>query len=464
MKARFRMVNALPTGAIAYAVGLMLFLSPFAVAQPANRGYYWTQVTGVAPWTGRAYHAAVNFRGRMWVIGGDGDTGSGLVKDVWSSSDGRDWRFETGELGLTDWIGAGAIFVLGNELWTIDTWSASGAVWNSPDGVHWTQVANSVPCASRWGCLVTVFQNKLWALGGEDVTTPNYFDDVWNSSDGKDWTRVVQSAGWGGRCTHGAVFEGRLWVLGGTYTDQNGVTVWVHDASYSPDGVRWNGAPADGVGYQNTFVDFDNQLWDLDRGYDVYYPWDEEDFHASNEVWRSDDGATWRSVANGAWQPRLAQAALSFNGRIWVLGGMLEDHTFLNDVWCLTPVSLTIDTDQRTRYKLGEDLTLTLSAGEPDGVVGYQWWKNGEAIPGATSDIYHVDHFTEKDAGTYFCELTGDGWGSSNSVQIGVLEPNMPAAEPAALALAGMMVTGILVFWRRRWLSRPDLVIEPPNR
>ena len=433
-------------------LGFICLLSWNGVAQPPNRGYYWTQVTAAAPWAGRAYHTAVSFKNRIWIMGGDTPNS---MRDVWSSSDGREWRLEADELSWADWIGAETVVVLDNKLWLVDTWSATGAVWNSPDGVNWTRVASSIPCAHRYGCLRAVFQNKLWGLGGENWAELDPYYDVWNSSDGKDWTPVVQRFAWGALHPHGTVFQGKLWILGGTYYDQDDGTVWDHHASYSTDGAEWNSTLSPDVGYENTYVEFDNQLWDLDRGYDIYYPWDEEDFHASNEVWHSENGTTWRPVPNGPWQARTSQAAVTFNGKAWVLGGELPNGTFLNDVWSLTPILLTIDTGQGTRFRLGEEMTLTLSAGDLAGVVGYQWSKNGSPIPGATSDTYHVDHFTEKDAGAYSCQLTGDGFGSATPVQIDLLDPTMPATGTTGLVLAMAMVTGVLVFRRRLFSSHP---------
>ena len=242
-----------------------------------------------------------------------------------------------------------------------------------------------------------------------------------------------------------------MWIYETDYDYDYGA-IWLHDAWYSADGVVWQGASAEGVGYMASYITFDSQVWDMERAYATNMSGEPPQTIPSTEVWRSKDGPTWSQMPDAPWRTRAAQAVVTFDGKAWVLGGGADNGTFLNDVWCLTPVLLTVDTGPGTRYKLGEDLTLTLSAGEPDGVVGYQWWKNGAAIPGATSDRYHVDHFTERDAGTYFYELTGDGWGSSNSVQIGVLEPNMPAADPAGLVL-GVCLTALVLFLRKRKLS-----------
>ncbi len=387
----------------------------------------------------------------MWIIGG-GDTEE-YAHDVWSSTDGRIWTLEASGLA---WLNSSVITVLNGSLWIVDTWDHPGTVWNSPDGVNWTQVAAGAQWAPRLACLVVAFQDKLWILGGSDAETQQtYYNDIWNSPDGLHWNQVgAGGTAWGPRVPHGTVFQNKLWVLGGAIFPLNGDTIWLHDAAYTFDGGTWEGVDADGVGYGNEFNVFDGQLWDMNRSYDTGGEWEYEQVYYRNEVWRSLDAAHWRQMPNAPWQERVSQQIVTFDGKAWVLGGILDDNNSLNDVWCLTPVLLTVNTGLGTRYKLGEDLTLTLSAGEPDGVVGYQWWKNGAAIPGATSDTYHVDHFTEKDAGTYFCELTGDGWGSSSPVQIGVLEPNMPAATPAGLAFGLTLAVAAVMLRKRKAVRR----------
>jgi hypothetical protein len=70
-----------------------------------------------------------------------------------------------------------------------------------------------------------------------------------------------------------------------------------------------------------------------------------------NDVWRSMDGANWQEVkglsANedtGHWQGRAGLSAVSFKGKLWVMGGSQGDdesiggsgRTLYNDVWYST--------------------------------------------------------------------------------------------------------------------------------
>src|SRR5947199_285874 len=59
----------------------------------------WVKVTGKAGWQPRDSRGEVVFKDRMWILGGTenyyfGDEKS-LRNDVWSSADGKEWKQET---------------------------------------------------------------------------------------------------------------------------------------------------------------------------------------------------------------------------------------------------------------------------------------------------------------------------------------------------------------------------------
>jgi len=438
---------------------LVLTLLPAgANAQAADRGYYWTQVTPSGPWSPRTSHAAVSFKGRLWVIGGG--IGGDIANDVWSSTDGYVWKLETNDITWLNGRGKGRIVVFGDKLWVVGNYAAPNDVWCSPDGITWTQVVSDAPWAARYGAGIAVYQDKLWVLGGGDFSGTQ-LNDVWSSSDGIQWSQVSEHSAWTPRHVNTVVFQDRLWVLGGYFIDTSLVfdwaCRWLHDAVSSSTGESWTTIPSVGVGYFGTLAVFDNQLWDTDRSY--FY----EVFLAgleavgSNEVWCSQDAAHWKQMPAAPWTVRRDQASVVFDGKLWVLGGVSDGPPSgaKNDVWNLTAVSLNIDTGQRYLYNLGEPMTLKLTASALSGAVHYQWLKNDNALPDATSDTYHVDAFTAEDAGAYTCELTGDTFGSAGPVQIGLAPPKVPAACPFGLA-AGVMLTALgLIFRKRIMPSRP---------
>ena len=57
---------------------------------------------------------------------------------------------------------------------------------------------------------------------------------------------------------------------------------------------------------------------------------------ALNDVWYSADGASWRLLtATAPFAAREGHQAVSYNGSLWVVGGLLENSTlnYFNDVW-----------------------------------------------------------------------------------------------------------------------------------
>lgn len=62
-------------------------------------------------------------------------------------------------------------------------------VWNSSDGVTWTEVTSSAAFSARRSHASTVFSNKIWVSGGYNESGDN-LNDVWHSTDGISWTQA----------------------------------------------------------------------------------------------------------------------------------------------------------------------------------------------------------------------------------------------------------------------------------
>ena len=62
-------------------------------------------------------------------------------------------------------------------------------VWSSNDGITRTQITDNATCPKRYGHAATVFNKKIWFMGGDNGTTLN---DVWYSSNGNasSWTQA----------------------------------------------------------------------------------------------------------------------------------------------------------------------------------------------------------------------------------------------------------------------------------
>lgn len=73
-----------------------------------------------------------------------------------------------------------------------------------------------------------------------------------------------------------------------------------------------------------------------------------------------------------------------------------------------TPANVTITFDPQPQFgEIGQAVTFAAAA---DNATGYQWYKNGSPIPGATSMVYTTPAVTQADNDAeYFCRIAGTG-------------------------------------------------------
>lgn len=188
-------------------------------------GVTWTQVTGTADWSPRIAAAAVVFRGRMWILGGTenyyfGDDRS-LRNDVWSSADGKTWKLETDSAPWSPRAYHAAV-VHGGKIWVmgggnyVPKYHGLNDVWSSANGIHWKQVTDSAPWHQRLWFSSVVHRDHMWVLGGWSNNPSKNWGDVWYSRDGKLWKQLHSRVIWKARHEQSAyVFRDRIWVVGG---------------------------------------------------------------------------------------------------------------------------------------------------------------------------------------------------------------------------------------------------------
>ena len=188
-------------------------------------GKDWRQETRAAGWSPRLAAGAVTFKDRMWVLGGTenyyfGDDKS-LKNDVWSSADGKDWKCETRS---APWsarayhaalVHDGKLWVLGGGNY-VPNYHARSDVWSSSDGITWERVTDKAPWPPRiWFSAVTA-GGRMWVLGGWSNHPSRNWGDVWWSRDGKSWTKLTTKTAWKERHEHSAyVFRNKIWIAGG---------------------------------------------------------------------------------------------------------------------------------------------------------------------------------------------------------------------------------------------------------
>src|SRR5580704_3449598 len=152
---------------------------------------------------------------------------------------------------------------------------AVNALSGDDNVANWVKVTDHAGWQPRDSQGEAVFQDRLWVLGGWFDSFKPTPRDVWSSRDGKGWTLVQKVAPW----KHGdlpmtVAFDGKLWLMGGWHNGR------------------------------------------LPR------------HSASNEVWWTKDGVEWQlATPHAAWTPRLAAGALVFDEKLWILGGT-ENYYF----------------------------------------------------------------------------------------------------------------------------------------
>ncbi|MCK9266087.1 FG-GAP-like repeat-containing protein [bacterium] len=284
-------------------------------------------------WGNRYHHSTIDFKNKLWVIGGyDKDTLSGR-NDVWSSTDGTTWIQETSSAGWLPRYGQKTV-VFNNKLWLlggidVNTNMGLSDVWSSDNGKDWTRVTENAPWGKRNSFASIVFDNKLWVIGGKKYGT--LFNDVWYSEDGINWIEATPSAEWQAREGHSAVvFDNKLWVIGGYY----GVFQDKGDVWYSEDGINWSPATIStewSPRKNHTSLVYEGLIWIFGgETKDELGNWSTP----SNEVWYSYDGTNWRlSFTESVWTPRFGHTSTIFNNKIWVVGGSHDAE----DIWSVSP-------------------------------------------------------------------------------------------------------------------------------
>jgi hypothetical protein len=144
----------------------------------------------------------------------------------------------------------------------------------------------------------------MWVLGGWDGG--NVLSDVWYSTDGTSWTRETSmSYPYYG---HGAV-------------SYNGQLIILPSGDTAPSPIRPRR-------YFSSAV-FDGRVWFMGGSY-VYIKY----WTSYNDVWHSFDGTNWQlSTPHALWESRSQHATVVFDHKLWVLGGNGVGPTTYNDVW-----------------------------------------------------------------------------------------------------------------------------------
>ena len=154
----------------------------------SDDGIAWELRTAAAEFGPRILPEAIQYKGRIWLIGGE--SADGLAQDIWSSSDGGvTWRRDVEKVPFGDTFG-GALVAYNGKMWFLST---GGEVWNTDNGIDWNSVAQGkgYPQRPQGKYFAEAFGIRILLFAGDGENA-----DIWASSDGTDWTRTRNEQNW----------------------------------------------------------------------------------------------------------------------------------------------------------------------------------------------------------------------------------------------------------------------------
>ncbi|WP_246067347.1 cadherin-like beta sandwich domain-containing protein [Paenibacillus koleovorans] len=302
----------------------------------------WEQVLEQAPWTPRDSAGEIVFKDKMWLIGGYIPE---LTNDVWSSSDGSNWTW-IGTVPTSYGVDIPVLFIFEDKMFVIDV---AGVMYASPDGSSWELVTDQAPWTGRRQMGGAVFNDKMWVMGG--VKDNQVYNDVWSSEDGVTWVLEVEHAPWSKRqISHNLLnYKGKLWLLGGGVMGSSYFPfVAYNDVWSTSDGIHWERATAHApwpARIWGSTVVYKNKMWMI-GGYRA-----EPESRHFGDVWYSTDGIEWTALEQHAlcWKRSSGNVPISIPAPMWqdrheASALVLHDTLFLmggmiwplkNDVWRL---------------------------------------------------------------------------------------------------------------------------------
>lgn len=233
--------------------------------------------------------------------------------------------------------------VFQDRMWIMGGWfdsyhSPPRDVWSSVDGREWKQVTKEAPWIHSDLPMSVTFRDQMWLMGGwYNGRLPDHSasNAVWTSSDGEHWKEVTPHAQWSPRLASAlVVFRDQMWLLGGIEDYYFGTDASLkNDVWTSVDGKHWScvteHAPWAPRAYHQAAV-LGDRLYLMGGG--NYVP----NYTAYHDVWSTADGLEWRQeTAAAPWSKRLWFSSATYRDRLWVAGGCSKETEYKNwgDVW-----------------------------------------------------------------------------------------------------------------------------------
>ena len=230
----------------------------------------------------RAGAAGVVYYNKMYLSAGSCSGPS--ANDVWQSTNGADWSLVTGNAAFAK-RNQHAMTVFQGKMWIVGGIPDGGSyprmndVWYSTNGADWTLVNSNAQFSKRGGHKLVVHDDgsgeKMYLIGGHDglSASANFLNDVWVSSDGANWTQLTASAPFAGRYGISVVSaDGKIIAAVGGSNGGNYRDVWS-----SSDGINWmllNSNFGFAYGITSAYALYNGEFYIIGGGYE-------------NEVWKT---------------------------------------------------------------------------------------------------------------------------------------------------------------------------------
>jgi len=238
--------------------------------------------------------SGVEFKGKLYFIFHDSETGGMKWSQVWGSRDGKNWSLAWDGTSILEgyeqiWL----LSVFKDQLYAVlsdKEEELPGLIMRTRDGKHWEAVA-STPLDEIGDWIsggFTSFQGSLYvgACGFSDTMVCGLWRSI--SGDPETWEEVAVFPGWNDIAAF-ATFKGALYVSSMWTFNENGentpAQIW---RSY--DGVNWQPVIMDGFGdplniATGSFGQKDSYLY-VGPG----------SWEGGGDIWRTKDGANWQPV------------------------------------------------------------------------------------------------------------------------------------------------------------------------
>lgn len=282
------------------------------------------------------------------------------MNDVWSTADGINWKQESTDIATGEkWepmvVNTGKeVYVFGGK-YKKDSSSNDNTIYKSTNMIDWSYVGELPDLSRYYDKSVVYFKNKFWLIASEEGK-----NGVWSSADGVTWTQELSTTPWDGAGRHrisnskgnydsnslGAyVLGGKIWYM--VFHNQTNATNPQITMYSTSDGKTWKneGLLVDNIkNYGNanslnigtntnpTPVIHNGKVWIMTTMFGSNTP----------IVLNSSNGKTWNlllgsedrsnyagGLMNTDFAPGYYSSDVSFNGKLWKIGGL--NYTSGND-------------------------------------------------------------------------------------------------------------------------------------